>query len=738
MKAKRVITFILAAILLLGCASVLIVGTRAEESNILSVGKKYTVTYETSIDSAFPARAYQDEDKLTDGKIARSASTSDGAFLKLYRGMAAYVTIDLESVCAVSDVSVHFLQQKAAGVYAPRYFKVAVSEDGKQFATVGTLDDPKTIVNPSSILVEKKIDLDASYKARYVRVMMATDCYVFCDEVTVFGAKDAGNAKSASADAPVEDRGYAKKIDGIGNVVLMYTVTKFKPENLKPYVVYSDPSGESKDTMFDSMLFLPSGASNYDYSKDEGWQTYIEELFGDQTNTNLSALNTLIGELISEKLLPEGTRYPVFIALPAFTDYVGKNVMIYGFKPNNRENRLAIIRSFVDQIIGDFRYKNIELKGFYWHEEVIRYSVTDYEEDLIRDFNDYVHEKGKKSIWIPYYCSPGYERAVDLGFDAATLQSGYAFARNNAETGEVQAGAVDDSAASAKKYGLGMEFEVDIYVKDFYKRYLKYLTVGYRTGCMTDGMMMLYHGGNGLTTCASSAAGSEQRQIYDLTYQYIKGTFTSEAPAIQPGQVIVTETGKRQSGNLVITDADSGKNALKVSNVSYSDGLTCVVEGDGFYLVNTSKMDPGVYTITLTVTDGYNDSEEETVYVLVKDAEQETIKFVSAEKLDLYESVSEKDQVGATLPINSEIDYYAKINDDWYYIESGESNGFVKAENIHPPIPVDPSDLPSLPEESKPERDSGLPVGALVGIIAGAVVLLGAAAAVILIKKRKK
>ena len=734
MKFKRVITLILAAILLSGCASALIIGAKAEGSTVLSLGKTYTVTYETPIDSAYPARAYQPEDKLTDGKLARSATTGDGAFLKLYRGMAAYITIDLGKVCAAESVSVHFLQQKAAGVYAPRYYKVAVSEDGEQFATVGTLDDPTTIVNPSSILVEKKIDLGGQYKARYVRVMVSTDCYMFCDEVSVYGSEDPKNAKSASPDAPVADRGFPNKIEGIGNVVLMYTVTKFKAASLKPYVLYTETSGETKDTMFDSMLFLPSGASNYDYSKDEGWQTYIEELFGDQTNTNLSALNTLIGDLISENLLPEGTRYPVFVALPAFTDYVGKNVTIYGYKPNNRENRFAIIRSFVDQIIGDFRYKNIELKGFYWHEEVIRYSVSDYEEDLIRDFNNYVHEKGKKSIWIPYYCSPGYERAVDLGFDAATLQSGYAFARNNAEVGEVKAGAVADSAATAKKYGLGMEFEVDIYVKDFFKRYLQYLTVGYRTGCMTDGIMMLYHGGNGLTACVTSGAGTEQRQIYDLTYQYIKGTFTSEAPVILPGQVIVTEKGKKQSGNLVITDGDSGKNSLKLADISYSDGLTCVVEGDGFYLVNTSKMESGVYTIRLSVTDGYNESGEETVYVVVKD--RETVSpFTCENDLELFETIS-GDNVRATLT-KPEITYYAKLNDQWYYVESGETSGFAQASAFVPPAPVEPTESVDSTEESKPEQNSGLPVGAIVGIVAGAVVLLGAVAAIIL-KKRKK
>lgn len=711
------------------------------EGDLLSQGKKYTVSYETPIDNAFPARAYQQEDKLTDGKLAKNATYNEPEFLKLYRGVAAYVTVDLEAVCAVDRVEVRYLNNKAAGIYAPRYIRVAVSEDGESFGTVGVLEDPTTITSNSTSIVTKEVRLDGAYRARYVRVTICTDCYMYTDEISVYGSSDASGAKTAKADAPVEDRGYAGEIDGIGNIALMYTYGKYSSTVLRSFVAYTNAKGEATDTMFDAMLFLPSGASGFDYSTTEGWQAYEDELFGQANNSNLTALNKTVADLAEPLKLAADFRYPVFVSIPDFT--VG-NSPIFGIVPNSLENRLSIVQTFVDEVIARFEsagFDRLELKGFYWHEETVRYAVTDYEERLIQSVNEYVHGKGLKSIWVPYYCAPGYERAVELGFDAAALQSGYAFNRSadaEKEVGLVQAGAVADSAATAKKYGLGMEFEIDTNVSGFLTRYIQYLNVGCATGCMDGHMMMLYHGVNGMYSCATGGDGSDLRKAYDLTYQYVKGTYTCSAPVIQPGQVIVAPVGKRASGTLVITDEDSGKNSLKLAKSEVSEGLSCVVEGDGFYLVNTSDTLPGVYTFTLQVTDGFNLSAEETVYVLVTEGELPT--FQCGKEFALHGYLTDDGALG-NVQAGTEVSY-AKVTDDWYYVSytdgEEEKKGFAKTSELDPPAPQEPEESENPETSDKPgEKSGGMPGWLLGVIIGGAVVVVGAVACVVLSKKKK-
>lgn len=53
--------------------------------------------------------------------------------------------------------------------------------------------------------------------------------------------------------------------------------------------------------------------------------------------------------------------------------------------------------------------------------ELVNYAAADFSEELVVSFNDYVHSKELGTMWIPYYCAPGMERAVELGFDVAPV-----------------------------------------------------------------------------------------------------------------------------------------------------------------------------------------------------------------------------------------------------------------------------------------------------------------------------
>lgn len=696
---------------------------RAEE-NVLSVGKSYTLEYEGEIDGAFPGKTYEPESSLTDGVKAANAAYGDSAFLHLYRGTAVHVTIDLESVCAVSSVELSALQG-SGGICCPRYVRVAVSEDGESFGTVGSVSDPDSITSKQAKIVKYNVALDKTYRARYVRVTFSSDVHTYVDEISVYGSADAAGAASAETDAPFEERGFGPQIDGIGNIVLMYTVGKYTEEQLLPCLMYVDTDGNPTDTMFDSMLFLPSGASNYDFTTAAGWDTYLEEMLGVSSNANLAALNSLAGKY-SEAL--GGKKYPVFLSVPYLA--VGSKA-INGVRPDSLENRSQIIQAFIDKAMEQFAaagFDNLELKGFYWHEELIQYTASNYEEELIIRFNEYVHGKGLKTIWIPYYGSPGLERAVDLGFDCATLQSGYAFSRTAetaAEIGYSTAKAVEDSAALAKKYGLGMEFELDLGPTDYFDRYFKYVHTGYSTGCMNGHMMMLYQSVHGIYGCAGAAKGSTQRQIYEMTYQYIKQTFTSYAPVIAEHQVIAAKIGARSSGKLEISDADTVRGTLKTADANIPEGLPFVVEGDGFYVLNASDCQPGMYEVTFTVTDGYNLSEPGTVKILLYDPEEPGIALELTKDLTVYARL-DTSSTAITIPAGTAS--AREVENGWYYVSTevnGKTvDGFVEAAAI------------GLGGDSS--SGGGLP-GWAIGVIAGgAALLVAAAAAAVFLKKKKK
>lgn len=693
----------------------------AAGETVLSVGKPYTVAYDSQIDGAYPAKAYEPESSLTDGVFAAKAAASDLAYLRLYRGTAVNVTIDLEAVCSVSSVEVSSLQS-GGGVVCPRYVRVAVSEDGESFGTVGTLEDPDSATNSQARSIKHKVELDKAYRARYVRVTFSSDVHTYIDEISVYGSSDASGAASAEADAPVEDRGFGPQIDGIGNIVLMYTIGNYPEEQLLPYLLYVDAEGNTTDTMFDAMLFLPSGGSNYDYTASEGWDKYLTDMLGAAGNTNLTALNSLVGKHKEEL---GGKKYPVFLSVPFLAP---GSKYFDGVKPDSLENRSKIIQAFVDKMIDRFNasgFDNLELKGLYWHEELIQYTISNYEEELVKQFNEYVHGKGLKTIWIPYFGAPGAERAVELGFDCATLQSGYAFGRDAntvAEIGEATPKAVEDSAAEAKKYGLGMEFELDLGQSNFLDRYYKYVHTGYKTGCMNGHMMMLYQSVSGIYGCAYATKGSNQRQVYEMTYQYIKGTFTSYQPEIAPNQYIVAAIGSRSTGKLEVTDSDTVRGSLALAEASIPEGLPFEVKGTGNYLLNAVSAQPGSYEVTFSVTDGYNVSEPMTVKILLYDPAEPGLPLELTEELTAYVRL---DTSANTVTIPAGTATARELENGWYHV-SAEVNGktvfgFAEAAAI-----------------GLGETDGGFP-GWAIGVIAGGAALLAAVAGAIvfLMKKRK-
>lgn len=589
---------------------------------VISVGKSYTVEYYTAVENAFPKKAYKQENKLTDGVIAKNNSMSDSAWLELYRGTAVQVTIDLGEVMSVTGATLGEYQYRSAGIWCSRYLEIYVSENGTDFGLVGRTENNNLITQTQQKRVEFKVTLDKAYKARYVRAVFSSDVFTYVDEISVYGGKDVSNAVSAEKTV-IPEKEIGGDIDGINSVCLMYTATNYTPETIKPYFAYVDKSGKPVDTMFDAMLFLgmPVTSSADGFMRQNDMKSFVSVAMG--ANNNMGALNTVVGQLKSELGLADDFKYPIFFSVPNIGIYSDSFGEIDGqsVSSNNLDNRTKIVKWYIDYVEEQFKasnFDNLTLKGFYWFAESIDYAHSTYEPALVKNFNDYSHEKGYKTMWIPFYSAAGVDVAKDLGFDSVTMQSGYAF-NGGEEVGSAAPQVCKDAAIAAKRFGLnGLEFEVDCYVNDYAKRFEKYVNAAYGAGLMEKGMITMYQVGDHLY---QSSKGTFNRSVYDLTYEFISGKYTECAPVIEGDITLTVTVGDYVRGKFVVKDEDTSAANLEVIGLQKIEGLYIEAYGNGRINVEAANATPGTYETTLAVTDGTNVSNTIKVTVVVLPAE---------------------------------------------------------------------------------------------------------------------
>ena len=585
---------------------------------VISEGKSYTVEYSTAIHNTYPNKAYKSETALTDGKVAKG-SIDDSAWLELYRGTSVAVTIDLEEVMAISGVTIGEYQYKGAGIVCSRWLEVYVSENGTDFGLVGRTDNPLLITDTNKRRVELNVTLDKTYKARYVRAVFSSDIFTYIDEVQVFGNSDADSAASAEITLP-EEKDISGDIDGIKSICLMYTSGFYDTEMMKYFYAYCDAQGNVKDSMFDSLLFLGMPENTYGDGKarKEDFIAFADKIF--TSGLQIDALNTVVGQHKGTLGFDADYKYPIFISVP-YPQFHGNpwgEIDGVSITPNSLNGRTTIVQWFVDYIIERFNnagFENLELKGFYWFEESINYQTSQYEPDLVAAFNDYVHEKGYKTMWIPYFSSAGLDVAKDLGFDSVTVQSGYAFGGGE-ETGTPNPESPFDAAASAKKYGLnGTEFEIDLYKDKPAERFKDYVSAAYNIGVPEKGMITMYQSGSQLYDCA---VGSGVRSIYDLTYQFLSGQYVEHAPVIKEGATLTMQVESFGKGKLEISDEDNKKSDLRIYELEKPEGIYFYAEGNGYFEAQTYGCKPGTYVARLSVTDGRQVSNTVEVTVIVE------------------------------------------------------------------------------------------------------------------------
>lgn len=309
----------------------------------------------------------------------------------------------------------------------------------------------------------------------------------------------------------------------------------WEPGDFLPLLTHTDPTTGCPDgTMFTDFLFLALGILDDNgegrlLTRDEKkpanwneWLRYMNELF--LCDRNLDALCQAV------RCSPL-CRINVWIALPY------PNPQIF---PDDRLRVQAVtdwMCLFLDRWSCQSWNDCLQLQGFYWLQESLYFRGPENDDRLvIQTVNQEIHAckhggHRLRSIWIPYQKANGWNEWETLGFDLAFLQPNTYFNPQKS---------LEDAAADAYEYGMGLEIEFDLgvtYDKAKRERLRAYLQAGETGGSdlqersfspyMYEAPIAWYTGGwffgkNGRKQAVVSLYQSND-PLYDEIYRFING-----------------------------------------------------------------------------------------------------------------------------------------------------------------------------------------------------------------------
>jgi hypothetical protein len=294
--------------------------------------------------------------------------------------------------------------------------------------------------------------------------------------------------------------------------------------------------------MFDGFLFMPYAplldGANYGPTTGKPtnkghFEKFLNRLFRD--DYELGALNEAVKEAKAE--LPN-RKYEAKVAITIpyprldqsdFGDVDGDgisenlNVKEVG-EETALQNRLKVVKWYIDEVYKRWNaagYSDLKLVSFYWYNEYIAHQLSALDDELVRQTGDYVRSKGAVFQWIPYYFARGWNDWKKNGFDSALMQPNYLFHAN------AGVDRLDTIAQAAYDHGMGVEIELSDAVltsEELRNRYYAYLDKGKEHHYMKQSYSAFYQQVKTLWRAAKSANPVE-REVYDRTYEYIKGTY---------------------------------------------------------------------------------------------------------------------------------------------------------------------------------------------------------------------
>lgn len=563
--------------------------------------------------SGFYATNYKNSEAnsplLTDGKKASSV-WGDGWFRSVH-GIERNVVFDLQKTSSVSHVVMGIGHSGGAGIYLPRYIRIWLSDNGVDWQQVYADNDPQP--HNAEGRMDYRADFGKKYKARFINIQFGVSCFVYIDEIEVYGTKFVGSDAAAlkptgSYETQFPDE-YIKPdksiYNGATNILLAPYIQNAASPNAGitrdiwlPYIAYLDKDGKIKDTMFDGVVMAAYGVTF-----DQGYNpttvnNYIDYLFA--ADLNLNSLEKTVGE-VKKALGLNDYKVAVVIAMPGtfnrdYTpgDYDGDG-KIERF--DTFEDLKKITDWFMNRceaLFANQNYQNIVLTGYYWPPETVEYHKP-FEEQLIKYTSDKCHEKGYSLSFIPWLRATGYQEWKELGFDVVNMQPNYPWYDFPIEI-------VAETADEAKKLGMSVEIEIHPSAMDsaeYFAKYIEYLDQGVKKGY--KGTILFYYQGGmpGEYYKCYKGEGKYSRLIYDYTYQFIKGKYTIQSLSASDMEfdIPMNKTFKGSFGE------NTDKNLIYTIDVSPVYG-SVKSNGDGTFTYYPLKDYTGTVTFTYTVSNG--------------------------------------------------------------------------------------------------------------------------------------
>ena len=600
-----------------------------------------------------------DRGQLTDGMYASESASALG-WLSSFRSSSRVVTFDFGKTVTVTGAKADFFHD-AANYHAPRETKLLLSDDGENWFLAGSAE-PKFPLTASDRRYEAWITA-GPYLARYVRVEYSVDVFALCDEIEVYGAKEERAGAKRIVPDPAEEPWFCSSLGdgyGITDIIKIYNgyypADQEKADNtageLLPYVAYLDKEGNILDTMFDAVAFVPCVSTDFAYPSGgtlvrtskypsavmSDWVLYTDFLFASERD--LRALDDAVGKTFAA-LEKTDAKFPVLLTMPyaarsdrAFGDIDGDGKEDY---TRTLEERLAVVSWYDAYLKVRFEtagFKYLDFVGYYWYNETIDEAWSNDERAFTEGATKLLRDGGKTVLFDPFYLSVGYDRWREYGFTGAVMQPNVSFLKSRPY---FELEMLDEFAVAAASEHLGVEIETDepsYFRADDASRpaqyYERYLFVGAKTGYM-NALHTFYQGagpGSLYDFCMArdaTPADLRLRRLYDITYQFIKGTYSNLPPAVSsiPSE-LRTEAGERVRAEIEWSDGDSFPGDVQIVAGDPEHGTAQILANRKTLVYRPADGFEGSDSFTVTVSDGQNEPQVFTVRVSVGSAAQES------------------------------------------------------------------------------------------------------------------
>lgn len=389
--------------------------------------------------------------------------------------------------------------------------------------------------------------------------------------------------------------------------------------NLRPYVTHAYADGH-RSWFYDSFIFCEG--TWYDRETGEvrvlgnasggqlpatkaDWIAFMDHIFSPAHD--LSQLDAVIGKW-KETLGEPPMRHKVILnlCLPAKDGRGTPNACSWkkfdfgeidgvDMDFSKVEHRIAATKWYVDELVRRYEeqgYTNFDLAGLYWVEESL-YS----NEEIVTEINDYIHSKGLRSYWIPYWANND-QYAIHWGdryhFDMAWRQPNYAF--YNADGSLPNKAQLVACIKSCKTYGLGLELEFETMLKssamhetspEMHQRLIDYIDAFETYGVWDDGGVAHYGGSKGFCDMAASMDPVNQAtmdRLCDIVQKRQKAFAGIEAPEVsEPAQPLGVYA---VPGGIHISESTTEASVFNSAGMLVHEGNGFVPCAPGLYFIS--------------------------------------------------------------------------------------------------------------------------------------------------------